>query len=567
MWIVARISDAWITPIRSTARTSGRAERFSSRCRARSARFSSRVVSTRSTTRGVYPRSDGHPGDGSRPGGRRATCLDPGALLRPGLRVHADPAHRPPGPRTDRGGCSARRADLRGAVLDVRGLCLADQPGASRPAGPPPVGHAGDGCVLRVRAGRPRGVRRGRRGLRARVSPGHPGALGTVAPSLRGRGDAAVRHLQRGLGSLRDHGRPPRSAGCLRSVGGCDRHPVRDAPHGRPSRASVPHPAGPLRGAPRPPADRGVGRIRGGDRYRDQRGLPRRRRVRRCRPRLDPGRRALVDVLRRRRGGCRACDGRGLRGGALLARHQRLLLRLHPDPPRGVRRGRRGAGLGGGGRGAARRFSGHRRGRPRSGGQVDASAVKPRFFRTAGEFRAWLERNHDRTAELWVGFHRKATGKPSITWPEAVDQALCFGWIDGIRKRIDETSYMNRFTPRRPTSTWSEVNVRRVRELTEEGLMTPAGVGGFEGPRGKPAGVYSYEERPQELPPKYARSFRSNAAAWKLWRAMPPSYRKAATWWVISAKREETRERRLATLIETRGGGGGPPALPPPARR
>jgi uncharacterized protein YdeI (YjbR/CyaY-like superfamily) len=198
---------------------------------------------------------------------------------------------------------------------------------------------------------------------------------------------------------------------------------------------------------------------------------------------------------------------------------------------------------------------------------VDARAVKPRFFRTPEEFRAWLERNHDRSAELWVGFHRKATGKPSITWPEAVDQALCFGWIDGIRKRIDETSYMNRFTPRRPTSTWSEINVRRVRELTEEGLMTPAGLGAFEARQENRTGMYSYEQRPQELPPKYARSFRSNAAAWKLWRAMPPSYRKAATWWVISAKREETRERRLAILIETTGRGERIPALTPPDRR
>lgn len=195
------------------------------------------------------------------------------------------------------------------------------------------------------------------------------------------------------------------------------------------------------------------------------------------------------------------------------------------------------------------------------------AAPKPRFFRTPEAFRTWLERNHDRATELWVGLHRKATGKPTITWPEAVDQALCFGWIDGVRKRIDETSYMNRFTPRRPTSTWSEVNVRRVRELIEEGRMTPAGLRAFEARREYRTGTYSYEQRPLELPAKYAKPFRANASAWKAWRAQPPSYRKAATWWVISAKREETRRRRLGTLIETTARGRRIPALTPPDRR
>jgi uncharacterized protein YdeI (YjbR/CyaY-like superfamily) len=197
----------------------------------------------------------------------------------------------------------------------------------------------------------------------------------------------------------------------------------------------------------------------------------------------------------------------------------------------------------------------------------EPSRPKPRFFRTPADFRTWLERNHDRAPELWVGFHRKATGKPSITWPEVVDQALCFGWIDGIRKRIDETSYMNRFTPRRPTSTWSEVNVRRVRELDEQGLMTPAGLRAFELRKENRTGLYSYEQRPQDLPARYARPFRTNARAWKTWRAMPPSYRKAATWWVVSAKREETRQRRLAILIETSARGERIPALTPPDRR
>lgn len=203
----------------------------------------------------------------------------------------------------------------------------------------------------------------------------------------------------------------------------------------------------------------------------------------------------------------------------------------------------------------------------RAVGASGPTPAKPRFFATPERFRAWLERNHDRATEIWVGFHRKASGKPSITGPEAVDQALCFGWIDGIRKRIDDTSYMNRFTPRRPTSNWSEVNVRRVRELIDQGLMTPAGLRAFEARRENRTGIYSYEQRPQDLPAKYARPFRADGAAWTAWRAMPPSYRKAATWWVISAKREETRQRRLATLIETTARGQRIPALTPPDRR
>jgi uncharacterized protein YdeI (YjbR/CyaY-like superfamily) len=193
--------------------------------------------------------------------------------------------------------------------------------------------------------------------------------------------------------------------------------------------------------------------------------------------------------------------------------------------------------------------------------------MKPKFFATQADFRAWLERNHETAAELWVGLHRKGSGKPSITWPEAVDQALCFGWIDGIRKRLDDTSYVNRFTPRRPTSTWSAVNVKRALELIELGLMAPAGLRAFEARQDNRIGIYSYEQRPQELPATYARPFRANAKAWKAWRAMPPSYRKAATWWVISAKRDETRERRLTTLIETTARGERIPALTPPDRR
>jgi uncharacterized protein YdeI (YjbR/CyaY-like superfamily) len=193
--------------------------------------------------------------------------------------------------------------------------------------------------------------------------------------------------------------------------------------------------------------------------------------------------------------------------------------------------------------------------------------MKPRFFTTPAPLRAWFQKNHGRAAELWVGFHKKASGKPSVTWPEAVDQALCFGWIDGVRKSIDETSYANRFTPRRPRSNWSAINVKRVEELMELGLMTPAGLKAFEAREEARTGIYSYEQRPPELPPRYQRRVRADRRAWEFWRAQPPGYRKAVTWWVISAKKEETRERRLASLIQTSARGERIPALVSPSRR
>jgi uncharacterized protein YdeI (YjbR/CyaY-like superfamily) len=172
------------------------------------------------------------------------------------------------------------------------------------------------------------------------------------------------------------------------------------------------------------------------------------------------------------------------------------------------------------------------------------------FFETSAEFRAWLEANHETATELWVGFHKKATGRPSITWPEAVDQALCFGWIDGIRKSVDESSYTNRFTPRKPTSTWSKVNIEKVARLDEQGLMMPAGQRAFGARDEASSGIYSFEQRPQELPPEYAERFQQNGPAWAFFQAQPPGYRRTATHWVTSAKREETRLKRLATLID-----------------
>lgn len=177
--------------------------------------------------------------------------------------------------------------------------------------------------------------------------------------------------------------------------------------------------------------------------------------------------------------------------------------------------------------------------------------MEPRFFATPSEFRAWLEEHHEDASELWVGFHKKGSGNPSMTWPESVDEALCFGWIDGLRRSIDGASYKIRFTPRKPRSTWSLVNVRRVAELTGVGRMRPPGLRAFEARRDDDVGTYSYEQRNvAELEPAHEQRFRANEAAWDFFQAQPPSYRRAATWWVVSAKKEETRSKRLATLIE-----------------
>ena len=175
--------------------------------------------------------------------------------------------------------------------------------------------------------------------------------------------------------------------------------------------------------------------------------------------------------------------------------------------------------------------------------------MSPVFFETAAEFRAWLEANHATVTELLVGFYKVGSGLPSITWPQSVDQALCFGWIDGLRRRIDDQSYSIRFTPRRKGSVWSAVNTKRVLELIEEGAMQPAGLAAFEARDPARTDEYSYENRPQGLDKVYEVEFRANAAAWAFWEAQPPHYRKGAAHWVMSAKREETRQKRLATLI------------------
>jgi uncharacterized protein YdeI (YjbR/CyaY-like superfamily) len=173
-----------------------------------------------------------------------------------------------------------------------------------------------------------------------------------------------------------------------------------------------------------------------------------------------------------------------------------------------------------------------------------------KFFATAAEFRAWLEAHHRTAAELWVGFYKRGSGLASITWPQSVDEALCYGWIDGVRQSVDEQSYRIRFTPRRKGSTWSLVNQRRVEELRAAGRMQPAGLAAFEQRDREKQERYSYEREQVELSPAYLARLRQNAAAWKYFQGESPYYRRLVANWVMSAKREETRERRLHTLIQ-----------------
>jgi uncharacterized protein YdeI (YjbR/CyaY-like superfamily) len=175
---------------------------------------------------------------------------------------------------------------------------------------------------------------------------------------------------------------------------------------------------------------------------------------------------------------------------------------------------------------------------------------QPKFFRTGAEFRQWLRQHHASAAELLVGFYKTGSGKPSMTWPESVDEALSFGWIDGIRRRVDDQSYTIRFTPRRPGSIWSSKNIKQVAVLIEAKRMMPSGLKAFEARKENKSGVYSYEKRPAELIEPYASLLKRNAAARNFFEQQAPSYRRAATWWVISAKQEETRARRTKTLIE-----------------
>lgn len=175
---------------------------------------------------------------------------------------------------------------------------------------------------------------------------------------------------------------------------------------------------------------------------------------------------------------------------------------------------------------------------------------KPTFFSSQTKFRRWLKRHHQEKTELWVGYYKKHTGQPSITWPQSVDEALCFGWIDGLRRSIDDESYMIRFTPRKPDSHWSHVNIKRIGELRELGLVEQVGLEAFARRTEQNSGRAPYEQQRVVLAKQYERRIRANSKAWKYYNDLSPSARKRYDWWIMNAKREETRARRLDKLID-----------------
>jgi uncharacterized protein YdeI (YjbR/CyaY-like superfamily) len=192
---------------------------------------------------------------------------------------------------------------------------------------------------------------------------------------------------------------------------------------------------------------------------------------------------------------------------------------------------------------------------------------KPIFFAKPSELQAWFKKNHDKASEIWVGFHKKSSGQPSITWPESVDEALCFGWIDSVRRSVNDTSYTNRFTKRKARSTWSAVNIRRAKDLIGLGRMQPTGINAFEQRSDERSAIYSYEQRQSaKLSGAFEKQFRANKKAWKFFRAQAPWYQRVAAFWVVSAKRDDTRLKRLAKLIEDSENGRTVPPLTRPQR-
>ncbi len=175
--------------------------------------------------------------------------------------------------------------------------------------------------------------------------------------------------------------------------------------------------------------------------------------------------------------------------------------------------------------------------------------MKPVFFSTQADFRKWLAEHHDKKTELLVGYYKVKSKKPSMTWPQSVDEAICFGWIDGVRRAIDEESYCVRFTPRRTDSIWSAVNIKKVEELTKKGLMRPPGIRSFEKRKESKSKVYSYENKPQELSEAFKTLFMKNKKAWTFFSTQAPWYRRAINFWIMSAKQEKTRIRRLEKAI------------------
>ena len=189
------------------------------------------------------------------------------------------------------------------------------------------------------------------------------------------------------------------------------------------------------------------------------------------------------------------------------------------------------------------------------------------YFASTDELRAWFDAHHAQADELWLGYHKKATGRPTVTWSEAVDEALCVGWIDGVRYSIDAERSAQRFTPRRKGSTWSAINVAKVATLTEQGRMRPAGLTAFEARDPAKTAIYAYEQAPTTLAPDEEAAFRADPAAWADWEGRSRSYRRTATYWVTSAKRPDTRARRLAQLIEDSAAGRKPRPITPPGER
>ena len=176
--------------------------------------------------------------------------------------------------------------------------------------------------------------------------------------------------------------------------------------------------------------------------------------------------------------------------------------------------------------------------------------MTPRFFKTPADLRDWFDHNYATATELLVGFYKKTSGKPSVDWSQSVDEALCVGWIDGVRRSLDDERYTIRFTPRKASSIWSAINIKKVKALEQEGRMRPAGLKAFASRRENKSGVYSYEQRPDRLTPPYDARLKKNKNAAAFFDAQPASYRRAVIWWVISAKQEETRARRAAMLVD-----------------
>ena len=193
--------------------------------------------------------------------------------------------------------------------------------------------------------------------------------------------------------------------------------------------------------------------------------------------------------------------------------------------------------------------------------------LKPSFFNSQSEFRRWLERNHAKETELLVGFYKKGSGKASLTYPEALDEALCYGWIDGVRRSLGDDGYTIRFTPRKAKSIWSNVNVRHVERLKKLGRMAPAGLEAYALRDPKKTGIYAFENRPRELAPAYEKKFRSNKKAWEFFEKQPPGFKRLMIFRVMEGKQEETRQRRLAQLIEASAKGVRYGAIGPNAKK